>query len=491
MRLLAPLLILAALVFVPAAEAVTVAIPGNPMTVYVNDVGRVTAKHVRDDATVFYPPLETDSPNAGFTLGFPNAVGTIPADTTFGPAGDGDFLPATQGSVTGAGTAASPYQVVTTYLASDGVTPAAEITQTVRYINGQTRFTVTYAVRNVSSVSPLAFRAGEYADLYLADDEGTGVFRPGPPRFVGGRSADARIGGLEEVPTSPWAHFEEDAFTTVRANLVNLAGPGLDDSVNPALVDNGVAVQWDRVAEPLNPLATATYEAVWTFENIGRPTQLPPPPPPVDNSVDAQLARLPAPVIGEAVNVGPVRGEVYVKLAAAKSSVGAAQAKGRGFIPLRSARQIPVGSLLDTRKGVVRLVRAADRRGKKQQADFNGGLFKALQSRRGRGLTELRMSSGKFSGCRLRGKRSSVAESARRRYRKRTVRRLRGNGSGRFRTRGRYSSATVRGTDWTVTDRCDGTLTRVKRGRVAVRDIRRRKTINLRAGKRYLARAPG
>jgi len=32
-------------------------------------------------------------------------------------------------------------------------------------------------------------------------------------------------------------------------------------------------------------------------------------------------------------------------------------------------------------------------------------------------------------------------------------------GGGRFRTRGRYSSATVRGTDWTVTDRCDGTLT--------------------------------
>ena len=62
---------------------------------------------------------------------------------------------------------------------------------------------------------------------------------------------------------------------------------------------------------------------------------------------------------------------------------------------------------------------------------------------------------------------------------------------GRCRTRGRRSAATVRGTVWTVTDRCDGTLTKVTRGKVAVRDFRRKKTIVLRAGKSYLARAPG
>jgi hypothetical protein len=48
----------------------------------------------------------------------------------------------------------------------------------------------------------------------------------------------------------------------------------------------------------------------------------------------------------------------------------------------------------------------------------------------------------------------------------------------------------VRGTKWTVTDRCDGTLTKVKRGKVAVRDFRLKKTIILRRGKSYLARAP-
>jgi hypothetical protein len=39
-------------------------------------------------------------------------------------------------------------------------------------------------------------------------------------------------------------------------------------------------------------------------------------------------------------------------------------------------------------------------------------------------------------------------------------------------------------------DRCDGTLTKVKRGKVAVRDFRRKRTIVVAAGKSYLARAP-
>jgi hypothetical protein len=47
----------------------------------------------------------------------------------------------------------------------------------------------------------------------------------------------------------------------------------------------------------------------------------------------------------------------------------------------------------------------------------------------------------------------------------------------------------VRGTIWLTADRCDGTLTKVTRGRVAVRDFRRKKTILVRTGKRYLARA--
>ena len=69
------------------------------------------------------------------------------------------------------------------------------------------------------------------------------------------------------------------------------------------------------------------------------------------------------------------------------------------------------------------------------------------------------------------------------------TRHLWGNGRGSFRTRGRYASATVRGTKWLVTDTCSGTLTVVRRGTVVVRDFVRRKNVTVRAGKRYLARA--
>jgi ferric-dicitrate binding protein FerR (iron transport regulator) len=51
------------------------------------------------------------------------------------------------------------------------------------------------------------------------------------------------------------------------------------------------------------------------------------------------------------------------------------------------------------------------------------------------------------------------------------------------------SSATVRGTIWLTQDPCDGTLTTVKRGRVNVRDFKRRRTVSVKAGHSYLARA--
>ena len=49
----------------------------------------------------------------------------------------------------------------------------------------------------------------------------------------------------------------------------------------------------------------------------------------------------------------------------------------------------------------------------------------------------------------------------------------------------------MRGTKWLVSDSCAGTLTRVARGVVTVRDLVKHKTIRVRAGKRYLARPPG
>jgi hypothetical protein len=71
-----------------------------------------------------------------------------------------------------------------------------------------------------------------------------------------------------------------------------------------------------------------------------------------------------------------------------------------------------------------------------------------------------------------------------------TVRRLWGKGKGHFRTRGRYSSGTVRGTWWLTSDRCDGTRTYVAGGVVRVYDFVLKKHVNVRTGHSYLA-SPG
>ncbi len=191
---------------------------------------------------------------------------------------------------------------------------------------------------------------------------------------------------------------------------------------------------------------------------------------------------LPPPVLGATVNASRVRGTVLIAVRAAGGGARVAQ-KGVRFVPLTESRQIPVGSLLDTRKGTVRVTSARDSSAKTQSGRFSAGIFQVLQSRKAKakGLTELRLKGSSFKRC-APTRRGRARGSA-----GRTIRRLRGSANGRFRTRGRNSSATVRGTVWTVTDRCDGTLTTVKRGRVAVRDFRARKTIVVRAGKSYLA----
>ncbi len=47
----------------------------------------------------------------------------------------------------------------------------------------------------------------------------------------------------------------------------------------------------------------------------------------------------------------------------------------------------------------------------------------------------------------------------------------------------------MRGTRWLTQDTCTSTLVKVVRGRVEVRDFVKRKTVIVRAGKRYTAHA--
>ena len=210
--------------------------------------------------------------------------------------------------------------------------------------------------------------------------------------------------------------------------------------------------------------------------------------------VAVAVSELPRPTLGKKINVGPVPGSgpVFIAVRGRGSASGAsahASQKGLHFVPLTEARQVPVGSFLNTKRGTVQLVSASTKGNKLQSGRFNAGLFQVLQSRKRRehGLTELKLKGSSFRGCRT-GRRGKAGAAA---LRRRTIRRVRGNARGNFRTSGRGASATVRGTIWTLADRCDGTLTTVKRGKVAVRDFRKKRTILVKAGKSYLARVGG
>ena len=191
--------------------------------------------------------------------------------------------------------------------------------------------------------------------------------------------------------------------------------------------------------------------------------------PPVDNcdigafefGGQVPQAQLPPPVAGQTVNVNESRGRVRVKI------------PGSGeFFELEDAQQVPVGSTFDTSRGRVNLVAAG-----RQKSWFYKGVFKLRQGRGAKPLSTLTL-TGRLA-C---GKSANIAA-------KKKKRRLWGDGKGKFRTKGKHSSATVVGTRWLVEDRCNGTLTRVKKGRVRVRDFRARKTVVVKAGKQYFARA--
>jgi hypothetical protein len=177
--------------------------------------------------------------------------------------------------------------------------------------------------------------------------------------------------------------------------------------------------------------------------------------------------------------VRPVRGSVRVKPRGASA-----------YSDLGAGVSLPVGSLIDTRHGRVSLQSARNTHGGTQSGTFWGGVFQVRQRRHNRGITDLHLRGGRFRGCRARGVRAGASALAREAAgRRRAVRRLWGKDShARFRTHGRDSVATVRGTLWATTDRCDGTLTRVREGKVLVRDLHRDHSVLLTAGHAYLAR---
>ena len=337
------------------------------------------------------------------------------------------------------------------------------MSEDITYTDGSSQLEVRYAIQNVSG-APVALRAGALADLFVGNnDNGNGVISNVAPRFVGGRDeASGLVYGLQEI--TPWVAYQEGDFELV---FDNFAGNGLANTIDSAAPDNGVGAEFRA---DLAPGATSVISVRWLLAAPAPPGTIQPEPfPGTGGPGETELRQLPPPVAGKTVNVSVRAGRVFVRIP-----------PSRRFVELTDARQIPVGATLDTRRGRVNLLSAADRQGATQLAWFYEGVFKVGQTGGSQPITNLTMAE-QTARCPRSGRASS--SQARKKTRK-----LWGEGRGRFRTTGRFSSATVRGTRWLVTDRCDGTLTRVTQGTVTVRDFVRRRNVVVRAGRQYLAR---
>ena len=195
-----------------------------------------------------------------------------------------------------------------------------------------------------------------------------------------------------------------------------------------------------------------------------------------------------APSLGKSFDVS-AKGRVLIKL------------HGK-FVPLTELRQIPAGTVVNALHGTLSLTTAAPpgatkskskkRGAKTQTASFGGAVFKVTQDRSGasKGIATVSLVEGAFKGgpsfssCKAhKGKASAAAVS------KKVLQLLHASGHGKFRTKGRYAAATVRGTIWTTADRCDGTLVHSIKDSVTVNDLVRHKTVIVRAGHSYLALA--
>ncbi|MGO9888033.1 MAG: hypothetical protein ACLP0L_09025 [Solirubrobacteraceae bacterium] len=207
-----------------------------------------------------------------------------------------------------------------------------------------------------------------------------------------------------------------------------------------------------------------------------------------------------SPTLGKTFNVSTVSGLVLVKVHGV-------------FIPLTELTQIPKNTVINALHGTLSLTSAvpggshpaADvaAKGKKhkggtktatQQGNFGGAIFKISQATGGanKGQVTLTIVENAFKGApsyslctKHTATDATVAKSS-----SKTLQLLHASAKGKFTTKGRYGAATVLGTKWTISDRCDGTLIHDVTDSVQVTDFVHHKTITLHAGQSYLATKP-
>lgn len=414
--------------------------PGEALDLYVDSRGSLNLAVPGESEGIFQ-----DGPGASIVPGEAGlALHVSPPGGAYGVGQATAFEPVTGPQVVDAG---GP--VDTTFRAAS----LLEVEQRILPSNQEQAVLIIYSIRNISG-NPLAVRPYLLGNLRLdSSNTATSAYTASPyPTLDVSSTTTSRVFEIfqaeDQAPSSvqvgQWANVGQStpaaglAYTAFNTGVLR----------NPAF-----GLEWSAWSD--TPLADGTSFDLTIVYGLG--------------------TRELQPTIGSTAVVSTVKGTVLVKV------------PGGSYQELQAGQAIPMGSLVDTRKGTVRLTTRAS--GANQSADFRYGIFKLSQERK-TGLTNLKL-SGKLANCRS-GRSGEVGSPLRATRSAKAGRSLWGSGKGKFKTSGKKGSGSVRGTTWQVTDRCDGTTEiRSIKGTVEARDFTKGAGFKriLRSGQRYVAGA--
>ena len=302
--------------------------------------------------------------------------------------------------------------------------------------------------------------AGSGTTLGRANLNGTGV----DSSFIGG--ATEPCGVAVDSSRIYWANLGANAI-----GRANLNGTGADHTFIPANVPCGVAANATHIYwanRSTETIGRANLDGTGADQSLTNTTTVP-----CGVAVDA--LPVPPPVVGETVNVRTLSGVISVKCEGDTE-----------FRPIQGEEQIPVGCLVDTRKGHILLTSSRGTVGGTQSSEFWAGIFRVKQKVGFKPFTELKLAGSLECG---KGRGSAAERVGVTAAAKRAGRKLWGKGKGKFKSKGKRGAGSVRGTKWQVADLCGGgTLCKVKNGNVRFRDFVRNKTVTVRSGEQYVAK---
>jgi hypothetical protein len=271
----------------PGPQAVGhVTISGDPLTIHVAVDTSIQVSYAGLPGGQVQPPGYDEADSGAFMWWGPPIV----APQVFGPAwplhdvSSGNpvvpWVPTTQSSVGGSGTAADPWEVITEVWAG-----GMDVLQWVRYVDGDSCFRVMYTVSALQSSAPESFSFFHAADLWPDDSNSGFGFYDAATGAVGAWNVDKTfleyfVPALVDLGYAmpPASHFQEAGYQLIWKNIGDITGPGpgFDDTIRAAAFHNsGCGLQWNLSLPGVPPPGNfIEFGTDWCFLEVEEP---PPP----------------------------------------------------------------------------------------------------------------------------------------------------------------------------------------------------------------------